>query len=84
MSEKFNLEDIETEIPIDTSIEDWIKEIEDNVKRNKTTTSSYIATEKHIEGKAYHESHIEHPAFKEMMKLTKFTEMSFIKSYVAY
>ncbi len=84
VSEKFNLEDIETEIPIDTSVEDWIKEIEENVKRNKTTTSSYITTENHIEGKVYHESHIEHPAFKEIMKLTKFTEMSFIKSYVAY
>ena len=35
LSEKFSIEEIETPIPIDTRVEDWIKEIEENVKANK-------------------------------------------------
>ena len=35
LSEKFNIDELETAIPIDTSVEDWIKEIEENVKLEK-------------------------------------------------
>ncbi len=41
LSEKFSLEDIETPIPIDTSVEDWIKEIEETVKRIKVLKDSF-------------------------------------------
>ena len=34
LRENFKIEEIETPIPIDTSVEDWIKEIEDKVKAN--------------------------------------------------
>ena len=32
---EFKFEDLETEIPIDTSVEDWIKEIESNIIKRK-------------------------------------------------
>ena len=35
LSEKFTIDDIESPIPIDTSAEEWIKEIEENVRKNK-------------------------------------------------
>ena len=78
LSNKFRLEEIETPIPIDTRVEDWIKEIEENVRRNKTTTSSYIATEHHREGKAYHEAHSDLEFMKEVMKMKKISELSYI------
>lgn len=32
LSEKFNIEELETTIPIDTSVEDWIREMEEIMK----------------------------------------------------
>ena len=46
LSEKFSLEELETPIPIDTRVEDWIKEIEENVRKNRTRKDSFVATEK--------------------------------------
>ena len=48
LSEKFSLEELETPIPIDTSVEDWIKEIEENVRKNRTRKDRFVATEKTI------------------------------------
>lgn len=76
LSEKFNLEDIETPIPIDTSVEDWIKEIEENVRKNKTTTSSFVATEQHKEGTAVHIAHTENKLVKEILKYKDISELS--------
>lgn len=62
LSEKFSLEEIETPIPIDTSVEDWIKEIEENVKVNKKMNRA----DKILIGTKF---------MKEIMKLRNFSEM---------
>ena len=59
LSEKFSLEELETPIPIDTSVEDWIKEIEENVRKNRTRRDSFVATEKTKEGVGIQKGHIE-------------------------
>jgi len=76
LREKFSLEDIETPIPIDTSVEEWIKEIEENVKKNKTTTSSFIATEHIRESKGIHTVDIENKLVKEILKYKEIRELS--------
>lgn len=73
LNEKFSLEDVETPIPIDTSVEDWIKEIEKNVKRNK---KYHTIREPHKEGMAVHLGHTELKFMKEITKLKTFSEMS--------
>ena len=35
LSEIFTIDDIENPIPIDTSAEEWTKEIEENARKNK-------------------------------------------------
>ncbi len=39
--EKFTIDDIESPIPIDTSAEEWIKEIEENVRKNKILKTAF-------------------------------------------
>lgn len=75
LSEKFRIEEIETPIPIDTSVEDWIKEIEEKVKKNKTTTSSFIATEHKTEEKGIHTSHIENNFIRKILKDKEISEL---------
>ncbi len=76
LSEKFSLEDIETPIPVDTSVEDWIKEIEENVKKNKTTTSSFVATEHTRASKGSHTVHIGNHFAKEILKYKEISELN--------
>ena len=45
LSEKISIDDIESPIPIDTSVEEWIKEIEENVRKNRVLKNSFLATE---------------------------------------
>lgn len=78
VSEKFSLENIETPIPIDTSVEDWIKEIEEKVRKNRTTTSSFIATEHHKEGIAVHKVSTIPKFIKEINRIKPFSEMNLI------
>lgn len=78
LSEKFELEELESPIPIDNSVEEWIKEIEENVKRNKTPKSGHIATEHHVEGIAAHMSHCDLKFMKEVMKMKEISELSYI------
>lgn len=75
LSERFRIEEIETPIPIDTRVEDWIKEIEENVRKNKTTTSSYIATEHTTEGIGIHTSHIENNFIRKILKDKEISEL---------
>lgn len=72
LSEKFNLEDIETPIPIDTSVEDWIKEIESKVKENK---KRHYAKEKIENDSKIKEGHSEYKFMKEIIKMKEFSEM---------
>ena len=72
LSEKFKVEDIETPIPIDTSVEDWIKEIENNVKRNKQHRANRKETE---ENKNIKNVIINSKFMKDIMKMKEFSEM---------
>ena len=72
LSEKFSLEDIERPIPMDTSVEDWIKEIEAKVKSNikRHNAREKIKTESKIK-----EGHSEYKFMKEILKMKEFSEM---------
>ena len=76
LSEKIKLEDIETPIPIDTSVEDWIKEIEENVKRNKQHRANRKETEENIG--ATKNVLINARFMKEIMKERSFSQMGYI------
>lgn len=71
--EKFSIEELETPIPIDTRVEDWIKEIEVKVKENKKRHDARekIETENNIR-----ENHVELKFMKEILKMKEFSEMS--------
>ena len=73
LSEKFSIEEIETPIPIDTSVEDWIKEIEENVKANKemNRADKVLTEENNISNKVL----IGTKFMKDIMKLRSFSEM---------
>ena len=72
LSEKFNIDELETPIPIDTSVEDWIKEIEENVKVNKQHRANRKETE---ENKEIKNVIVNSKFMKEIMKLKEFSEM---------
>ena len=72
LSEKFSLEDIESPIPIDTSVEDWIKEIENKVKNNKQHRANRKETEENDNIKNVI---INSKFMKEIMKMKEFSEM---------
>ena len=72
LSEKFNIEELETAIPIDTSVEDWIREIEENVKANKQHRANRKETE---ENKEIKNVIVNSKFMKEIMKLKEFSEM---------
>ena len=76
LSEKFKLEDIETPIPIDTRVEERIKEIEENVKANK---KRHYAKEKQEEEatKEIKQGKAVVKFMKEIMKIKSFTELRY-------
>lgn len=79
LSEKFSLEDIETPIPIDTSVEDWIKEIEETVKKNKVLKDSFLAAETSPkESIGVHIAHTENKLVKEILKYQGISELKAI------
>ena len=75
LSEKFSLEGLETPIPIDTSVEDWIKEIEENVRKNRTRKDSFVATEKTKEGVGIQKGHIENNFINKILKCRDISEL---------
>lgn len=75
LSEKFSLEELETPIPIDTSVEDWIKEIEENVRKNRTRKDSFVATEKTKEGDGIQKGHIENNFINKILKCRDISEL---------
>ena len=74
LSEKISLDDIEASIPIDTSVQDWIREIEDQIKGNK---KNHYAKEKvkESEGTGVITGHSELKFMKEITKIIEFSEM---------
>ena len=75
LSEKFSLEELETPIPIDTRVEDWIKEIEENVRKNRTRKDSFVATEKTKEGVGIQKGHIENNFINKILKCRDISEL---------
>ena len=75
LSEKFSLEELETPIPIDTSVEDWIKEIEENVRKNRTRKDSFVATEKIKEGVGIQKGHIGNKFMNKILKCRDISEL---------
>ena len=72
LSEKFNIDELETAIQIDTSVEDWIRKIEENVKANKQHRANRKETE---ENKEIKNVIINSKIIKEIIKLKEFSEM---------
>ena len=72
LSEKFKIDELEELIPIDTSVEDWIKEIENNVKANRQHRANRKETE---ENRNIKNVIVEAKFMKEIMKLKEFSEM---------
>ena len=72
LSEKFKIDELENPIPIDTSVEDWIKEIENNIKANRQHRVNRKETE---ENKNIKNVIVEAKFMKEIMKLKEFSEM---------
>ena len=73
LDEKFKIDELEEPIPIDTSIEDWIKEIEKIVNENKRYN---IVQEKTEGGIGVHLSHSELKFMKDIFKIKEFSEIS--------
>lgn len=74
LSEKFKIDDLEEPIPIDTSVEEWIKEIEKQVKKTKTNRYAKEKMEERI-GTGIVEGHSELKCMKEIAKVISFSEM---------
>ena len=72
LSEKFKIDDLENPIPVDTSVADWIKEIENKVKANRQHRANRKETE---ENKKIKNVIVEAKFMKEIMKLKEFSEM---------
>ena len=72
LSEKFKIDELEEPIQIDTSVEDWIKEIENSVKSNRQHRANRKETE---ENKNIKNVIVEARFMKEIMKLKEFSEM---------
>ncbi len=75
LSEKFSLEELETPIPIDTSVEDWIKEIEENVRKNRTRKDSFVATGKIERKEEIKTGHIENNFINKILKSRDISEL---------
>lgn len=73
LSEKFKIEDVETPIPIDTSVEEWIKEIEENVKNNPYKNRANLKLTE--ENKNIKQGTSDLKFIKEIMKMKSITSM---------
>ena len=74
LSEKFRLDELEQPIPIDTSVEEWIKEIENEVKKTKKNHCA-IEPKKESIGTGVISGHSEYKFMKEISKIISFDEM---------
>ena len=74
LSQKFSIEELETPIPIDTSVEEWIKEIEENVKKNYRKP---IINRKEKEEYKLREGRVEkYPSLLELLKIKSYSELN--------
>ena len=70
LSKKISIDDIEAPLPIDTSIDDWIKELEENAKRNKKACRKEFVGKGDMGAK---QSHSEFKFMKEIFKIKGFS-----------
>lgn len=77
LREKFKLEDIETEIPIDTSAEEWISKLEENVRKNRRRKDSFLTKETTQQGLGIYNGKIEGEdnIIKEILRYKKINEL---------
>ena len=75
LSEKFSIEELETPIPVDTRVEDWINEIEENVRKNRTRKDSFLATERIEEKEGVQKGHIENSFINKILKCKDISEL---------
>ena len=75
LKEKFSLEELETAIPIDRSVEEWINEIEENIRKNRTIKDSFLATEKRTEKEGIQKGHIENSFINKILKCKDISEL---------
>ena len=71
--ENLIIDELEEPLSIDTSVENWIKEIENNVKANRQHKANRKERE---ENKNIKNVIVEAQFVKEIIKLTEFSEMS--------
>ena len=74
LKENFRIEEIETPIPIDTSVEDWIKEIEDKVKANFKRHDAR-AKENMEDGRNVKKGQSEFKFMKGILRMKEFSDM---------
>ncbi len=70
--------DIDSPIPIDTSAEKYIKEIEENVKKNRVLKNSFLATESKKYSIGVHIIQTENKLIKEILKYQGISELKSI------
>ena len=78
LSERFTIYDIESPIPIDISAEEWIKEIEENVRKNKILKNSFLSTESNKDSIGVHIIQTENKLIKEILKYQGISELKSI------
>lgn len=78
LSERFTIYDIESPIPIDISAEEWIKEIEENVRKNKILKNSFLSTESNRDSIGVHIIQTENKLIKEILKYQGISELKSI------
>lgn len=75
LSEKFKIDDLEKEIPIDTSVVDWINSIEKDIKKNKQHRANRKETEDLPVKRGTIDSNVK--ILKEITKIQDFTDLKY-------
>ena len=75
LSEKFKIDDLEKEIPIDTSIVNWINSIEKEIKKNKQHRANRKETEDLPVKRGTIDSNVK--ILKEITKIQDFTDLKY-------
>ena len=68
LSEIFTIDDIENPITIDTSAEEWIKEIEENARKNKVLKNSFLSKKSNKDSIGVHIIQTKNKLIKEILK----------------
>ena len=78
LSEGFTIDDIENPIPIDISAEEWIKEIEENARKNKVLKNSFLSKKSKKDSIGVHIIQTKNKLIKEILKYQGISELKSI------